>query len=387
MADSLILDVETTIKNKGHPFTPSNKLCCVGIGYERDSPIVTPIEYNDEPYGDNLNTIQKFVDLADVLVGFNFKFDLHWLRRYGINFSDKRVWDCQLAQFIIECQLSPYPSLNESCAFWGIQQKYDVVEEEYWSKGIDTPDVPWDILETYTAQDIKITKDLMDAQLAYLADKPKMQKIIELACADLLILQEMEYNGILYDVEESHKQADVLKDRAKEITANLSKLVGRDDINWNSPDQISAVLYGGTINFVRKALVPFTYKDGRTTQKLRNVEEKVVFPRLVEPLPKTELKKHGFWSTSESVLRDLRTNGIAEKVVEGVLELSDIDKQVGTYLEGIPKKIVEYEWANNTIHGQLNQCVAVTGRLSSSNPNLQNNPHSIDLLFRSRYAD
>lgn len=383
----MVIDVETTIFQKGHPFSPTNRLCAVGIGAHKDSPIILKVEYDAEPYGQNLDTLRRFIDLHDVLVGFNLKFDLHWLRRYGVAFSHKPVWDCQLAQFIIECQTNPYPSLNKAAEFWNLGRKVDAVAEQYWENGIDTPDIPWDLLAAYTKQDIALTRDVAECQWAYLADKPKLQKLIELACKDLLILEEMEWNGIKYDVEASLKLADDLKSRASYLCGVLDSLIGVSGINWNSGDQLSAVLYGGTIRQIRKEMHPFTYKNGRTLHKLKNVEYELKFPRLVQPLKKTELKKPGYWATSADVLHDLKATGKAKKIIELVLELSDIDKQVGTYLQGIPEKIEEYGWEDNTIHGQLNQCVAVTGRLSSSNPNLQNNPHSIDLLFRSRYAD
>lgn len=382
----MVIDVETTIFQKGHPFSPNNKLCAVGLGAHKDSPIVAKVEYDDAPYGESLNTIRKFIDLHDVLVGFNLKFDLHWLRRYGVAFSHKQVWDCQLAQFIIECQTNPYPSLNKTAEFWNLGRKVDSVSEQYWENGVDTPDIPWDLLVAYTKQDIALTRDVAECQWAYLSDKPKLHKLIEVACKDLLILEEMEWNGIKYDVAESTKLANSMRARADDICSTLDSLVGVSGINWNSGDQLSAVLYGGTVKQNRKEMLPFTYKSGTTLYKLRNVEHEVKFPRLVQPLKKTELKKPGYWATSADVLRELKATGTAKKIIELVLELSDIDKQVGTYLAGIPEKIKEYGWEDDTIHGQLNQCVAVTGRLSSSNPNLQNNPHSIDLLFRSRYV-
>lgn len=387
MAQTLVLDTENTTKNKGHPFTPSNKCCVVALALGKDSPLVIPIEYDLQPYGNNLKTIQKFIDLSDTLVGFNLKYDLHWLRRYGIDFSSLRIWDCQLAQFIIEYQTNPYPSLDATAEYWGLGKKIDVVATEYWEKGIDTTEVPYEVLETYAAQDVKLTRDVYEAQLKYLEDKPKMRKLVTLDCLDLLVLEEMEWNGLQYNVEESLKLSDEMEARGNDIIKVLNSHVGVDWINWNSGDQVSAVLYGGTIKQVVKELVPFTYKDGRTVDKLRNVTKKFTFPRLVEPLRKTELKKAGIYKTSADVLKDLKAKGKVKDMIALLLELADIEKQVGTYLKGIPKLIEEMEWQDNTIHGNLNQCVVVTGRLSSNRPNLQNNPASVDKLFVSRYAD
>lgn len=351
-----------------------------------DSPITLKIEYDLEPYGENLNTTQKFVDLSDTLVGFNIKFDLHWLRRYGISFSGKRIWDCQIAHFIITHQLHPYPSLNDAAEYWKLGQKVDVVEQEYWSKGIDTPDVPWDVLDVYAKQDINLTRKLYEAQQQYLSDKPKMKRLIELQCYDLLVLQEMEWNGLQYDVKESQAEADAMQVRIDEIYLDLSKLVGVTGINWNSPDQVSCVLYGGTIKLVSKELVPFHYKDGRVKEKVKNVVKEWKMPQIVVPNDKYKLKKAGYWSTSADALAEVKAKGFARTVIDLLLEASDLEKQVSTYLAGIPKLIKKMEWENDIIHGSLNQCVAITGRLSSSQPNLQNMTAAVDKLFVSQYA-
>lgn len=382
----LFLDTENTTINKGHPFTPANRCCAIASATGSNNPEVFKIEYDEQPYGHNLKEIRYLIAASDILVGFNLKYDLHWLRRYGVNTSNLAVWDCQIAQFIIECQTRPYPSLEDACEFWGLGKKLDVVRTEYWEKGIDTTAVPWDILSEYAAQDINLTRDLYLAQRAYLVDKPKMEKLIELDCLDMLVLEEMEWNGLLYNVEESLEIADELEARMQVLVGELNDLVGKDFINWNSGDQVSAVLYGGTIKYSRKELVPFTYKDGRTTEKSKWVEYSAEFPRLVEPLKKSELKKDGLWQTGAPVLKQLRATGIAKGIIKRLIELADLEKQVSTYLRGIPKLIYTMGWSDNIIHGNLNQCVAVTGRLSSTKPNLQNNPASIDKLFMSRYA-
>ena len=386
MKGIIFLDTENTTKNKGNAFTSSNKCCVISFAVDNDSPIVLKIEYDLEPYGENLRTLQKFIDMCHTMVGFNIKYDIHWLRRYGLDVSKLRVWDCQVAQFIIEHQTHPYPSLDDAAEYWDLGKKIDVVKTEYWDKGKDTTEVPFDILREYAAYDVTLTRNVFLAQNEYLEDKPKLEKLIKLDCLDLLVLEEMEYNGLIYDVEESKAQAAKIQDRINVLRSELNAIIGTDNVNWNSTDQVSAVLYGGQYKQVSKRLVPFVYKDGRKVQKLRNVEELITFPRLVNPLPKTELKKANTWQTGSPVLKELKARGKAKQIIERLIELADLEKQVSTYLLGIPSLIEEMEWENNTVHGNLNQCVAVTGRLSSTKPNMQNNPASVDLLFRSRYA-
>ena len=94
-----IIDVETTISNKGNPFDQNNSLCLVGTTstpYNNSPQSIYIIEFDAQPYKNNLENLQLSLDSTDILVGFNIKFDLHWLRKYGIRFNKKRIWDCQL---------------------------------------------------------------------------------------------------------------------------------------------------------------------------------------------------------------------------------------------------------------------------------------------------
>ena len=105
----LTFDTETTIKEKGNPFHPENKLCVAGF-LMNDDYYEFKIEYDEEPYGENLEAIRKLILASDLILGFNIKFDLHWLRKYGIiEWQDKRIFDCQVSHFILTVQIHKYP--------------------------------------------------------------------------------------------------------------------------------------------------------------------------------------------------------------------------------------------------------------------------------------
>ena len=150
----LILDVETTISNKGNPFDLTNKLVCVGLKWKDQ----LYIEY------DHFDTIQKYIDFGYILVGFNIKFDLHWLRRIGIDISKIRVWDCQVAEFILNNQQTKYPSLDEAALKYGYPPKIDNIKLNYWDKGICTSKVPRDELSDYLTQDLLLTEQVFKIQ-------------------------------------------------------------------------------------------------------------------------------------------------------------------------------------------------------------------------------
>jgi DNA polymerase I-like protein with 3'-5' exonuclease and polymerase domains len=383
----LVLDVETTISNKGNPFDETNKLCYVGLLSE-DTSVLHSIEYSSDPYGSNLLSIQRSIDDCELLIGFNIKFDLHWIRRYGITFSNKRIWDCQLVHFILSGQTASYPSLNGVAAHYGLGTKLDVVSTEYWKNGIDTPDVPRDILEEYLQGDLDLTYQVYLKQLAEVqASSPQLQRLISLHNQDLLVLEEMEYNGLLFDETRSAELAEDLTEQIRRLDVLLMDYHNTPDFNSNSTEHLSALLYGGTINLKRREVIGVFKTGTRAGQpKERWVDYPIIFPKLITPLRGSELAKDGFYSTDEATLKSLKGSKNAKELVELLLRRATLEKRLSTYYEGLVKLRKEMKWSEGKLHGQLNQCVARTGRLSSSRPNLQNFDGEIKELFRSRYV-
>jgi len=384
--NTIILDIESTISNKGNPFDERNKLCYVGLHHNNVSNLFD-IEYSGNPYRDRLDSIQSMLNNDAILVGFNIKFDLHWIRKYGINFMDKRVWDCQLVHFILTNQQNPYPSLNSVAEYYGLGSKLDVVATEYWSNGIDTPDVPKDILEQYLEQDLILTKQVFEKQYEEVMSLPvERQRLISLHNQDLLVLEEMEYNGILFDEDRSLELGALLEEEVRLLDEELAKTFSISGFNFNSKDHLSCLLYGGRITIHKKEVIG-TYKTGERKGQVKEgwVDHHYDMPRLIEPLKGSELKKDGYYSTDEQTLRSLRASGVSKGVIQLILKRSGLEKRRGTYYSGLPELRESQGWYKGTLHGQLNQCVARTGRLSSSKPNLQNFDGEIKELFYSRY--
>lgn len=376
----LFFDVETTAKPLHDPFNPTAKLCYIGADDGNYTDYA--IEYFDVPYYDRLVSFQKRVDSCDLLVGANPKFDLTWGRRYGVVFTGKLVWDVLLVQFILDHQTTPLNSLNDVAVRWGLRGKLDVVKTEYWDKGRQTMEVPEQILRDYLRQDVQLTKQIFYLQYDAVVERGILP-LVTLHNQDLRMLAEMEWNGNLYDVMGSEKKAMLLGSDIEATIKYLNTCAPVAPRCWSN-DFISQLLYGGTYKEVVKEPYLFTYKDGSTKEKLHNVIHERVLPQLVAH-PKKGLKKEGFWPTDEATLKKLKTTGIATKIVQYILELRRLEKLVGTYLSGFPSRIKESGWEGNLIHTNYNQAMAVTGRLSSVKPNVQNNPDEQKPYFISRF--
>lgn len=312
----------------------------------------------------------------------NGKHDIAWLRRHGCSFLNTKIWDVLLAEFVISSQTVKFPSLNYCCEKYGIPLKLDVVKTEYWEKGIDTKDVPWEILQPYAAHDAAVTLQVYFAQLKVVT--PRQAQLIKLMSQDSLVLQEMEQNGLKYDPILCEQHSTEMEMETQTIKAKLAEYYPNVPINFNSGDDLSAFLYGGAIEEVVKVHDGF-YKSGikKGQPKLKNETVVHQLPPLFKTIRGSELKKEGFYGTSEDVLRKL--SGKNKPVVDLLLVLARTEKLNGTYYKGLPKLNGEMHWPVGRLHGQLNQTLAISGRLSSSKPNQQNFATEIQNIFISEY--
>ena len=374
----LALDTETTTHNKGQPYDARNKLVCYSYAHEAGSGAHL---WSDETAQHELDAGVK---RADLIIGFNFKFDLHWLIKSGLSsLRNKQIWDVQIAEFILENQTNRFPSLNETAEKYGLEQKIDVVKTEYWDKGIDTADIPWDVLATYATYDAELTLACYHAQKKLMT--PAQMKLCYLMCQDLQILQEMEANGIPFDEQLCETRAKEVDDKISEIRGKLSAIYPAVPINFSSNDHLSAFLYGGTVKEDGKEHIGFFKSGQRAGQpKYKNIIIEHKLPRLYEPLKGSAMAKEGNFAVDEGTLRKLRGN---KKIVNMVLDLAKLNKLNGTYYKGLVELRKEMNWDEGILHGQFNQTTAQTGRLSSSKPNLQNFASELQDIFISKYSD
>jgi len=133
------------------PYVPTNRL--VSIHYKE-----LGTQHKDCLWMDRDTTFQRLLNAATLLIGFNIKFDLSWIRECGFKY-DGEIYDCQLAEYIQAGGQVIQPSLNEVAESYGLPKKKDKVEE-LWNAGINTDEIDKDILKEYGDWDVYLTEQI-----------------------------------------------------------------------------------------------------------------------------------------------------------------------------------------------------------------------------------
>jgi DNA polymerase I-like protein with 3'-5' exonuclease and polymerase domains len=371
----ICIDVETTTKAKGHAFHPENKL--ISYAYNFNNTII--FKYYTDP--DFRMGLGNCLDSASEFIGFAFKFDLHWICRVGTNYNPNvRVWDCQLAEFILNNQRGAFGSLDAALETYGIPLKKDKVKE-YWEAGIDTPDIPVEILEEYNKYDVQATLELYSMQQQLMTDKQKT--LVYLLGEDLKCLQQAEFNGVKWNAAKAKDKVEAITAEVNAINEALNSYlppITHGSFNWNSGDHLSCLIYGGVINFDYSIPTEATYKSGprKGEAYTKNTwhTESVSFPQLFKPLEGTELAKTRgsldaptrFYQTDYPTLSQLKTRVPKNRELITLLNDRSAKTKVSEMILSIEKKRTDLGWEDDMIHAQFNQNVAITGRLSSNAP-------------------
>ena len=264
-------------------------------------------------------------------IGQNIKYDYEVLRNYGIDIQGK-MFDTMLAHYVW------HPELRHNMDFMaetllGYQTVH--IEELIGQKGKNQKNMrdltPEDVYE-YAAEDADITLQLKNV-LEKKLDEVNARKLFEEIEMPLVkVLADMEINGVRLDTDQLKETQKVFTDRMNQYERHAFEEAGQE-FNISSPRQVGDILFGKM--------------------------------QLVEKPKKT---KTGQYVTSEEVLQQL--SGKAP-IVDDILNYRGMKKLLGTYVEALPKLIDEKD---QHIHTSFNQAITATGRLSSSDPNLQNIP-------------
>ncbi|MCX6016914.1 MAG: DNA polymerase I [Chloroflexi bacterium] len=294
-------------------------------------------------------TSPKFEPIAQALlrpgaqlVAHNAKYDLEVLRMLGVQI-DKPVYDTMLAQFL--CDPGGRGLGLKQMAFdylgWQMTEITELIGKG--RKQITMREVPIAQAAAYAAADADATLRLWHLLEPKLAQRSQAALFHEVEVPLIHVLTDMEMAGVALDVKYLGELSSEITARLRELEKNIYESAG-SVFNINSPKQLGDVLFG---------------KLG---------------------LPAQSRTSTGALSTSAEVLDELRDK---HDVVPLLLEHRELSKLQGTYVEALPRMINP---ATGRLHTDFNQAGAVTGRLSSSNPNLQNIPNKSEMGHRVRKA-
>ena len=277
----LFADVETTTLNKGHPFNPNNFLVSYALIGN-----CSRFGYYTEP--DFVSVLREEMGQATCYINFACKFDIHWFRRIGLSLPlTCKIWDCQLAEFVLNNQKGAYGSLNDALATYGLESKSDKVKE-YWDAGVSTEKIPVPILKEYNVRDVAQTQSLYHMQQAVMSEKQKA--LVYALGEDLRTLADAEYNGIKWDSHAANKKLETLHSQIYAINASLCHYlppINHGNFNWDS-DCVSALLYGGTLNFLYSSLsrrcIRVDPTRARRIQKIGGSTRLLYFLSVLHPL-------------------------------------------------------------------------------------------------------
>ncbi len=323
----LSLDTETTSTN---PIDA--ELVGLSFAVEEHKAFYVPVPADREEAQKVVEIFRPVYENEEILkVGQNLKYDLEVLRNYGIELKGK-MWDTMIAHYLIQ------PELHHNMDYMAeIYLHYQTIhiDELIGPKGKNQRSMrdlsPIDIYE-YACEDADITLQLKNKLEPELKKHNAESLFYDIEMPLMPVLAEMEMNGVCIDTASLAETNKQFTQRMLEIEQRIYELAGQP-FNIASPKQVGEILF----------------------DKLKIVE-------------KAKKTKTGQYVTSEEVLQQLKNK---HEIVADILEHRGLKKLIGTYVEALPKLINP---KTGHIHTSFNQTITATGRLSSSDPNLQNIP-------------
>ena len=279
-----------------------------------------------------VNIFKPLYESTKILkIGQNIRYDMEVLMNYGVRLAAP-MFDTMLAHYVLQ----PEQKHNMDILAETLLNYQTIhIDELIGPKGKSQKNMrdisPADICD-YAAEDADITLRLYNVLKPRLKEADVEDLFYNIEMPLVPVLTEMEMNGVLLDTNALAETSKVFTDRMTQIEKNIYELAGHQ-FNIASPKQVGEVLFG---------------------------EMKIV--------DKPKKTKTGQYVTSEEVLQQLRSKA---PIVDHILEHRGLKKLLGTYVDALPKLINPH---TGHIHTSFNQAVTATGRLSSSDPNLQNIP-------------
>lgn len=323
----LSLDTETTSTN---PIDA--ELVGLSFSVEEKKAFYVAVPDNREEAQKIVNIFKPLYENPEILkIGQNLKYDLEVLHNYGVSLAGP-MFDTMIAHYLIQ------PELRHNMDYMAetlLHYRTIHIEELIGERGRNQRNMrdlkPAEVYE-YAAEDADITLRLYNVLLPKLKECGAEQLFYEIEMPLMPVLAEMELNGIRIDTDSLAETSSILTSRMRQLETQIYEAAG-EEFNISSPKQVGEILFG----------------------KMKIVD-------------KPKKTKTGQYVTSEEVLQQLRHKN---PIVDDILAHRGLKKLLGTYVDALPKLINR---RTGHIHTSFNQAVTSTGRLSSSDPNLQNIP-------------
>jgi len=274
----------------------------------------------------------------------NTKYDRLVLRSHGILLQGV-VFDTLLASYLLN------PETTHNLTDLALRHLDLTVSsfKDIVPKGKTIADVSIPVAAHYCAEDVHVTYRLVPLLRSQLRQTPQLETLLNTVELPLeAVLAQMEFLGIRLDIDYLKTLSEQLAQQLDELEKTAYELAG-DSFNLNSPKQLGEIL----------------------------------FDRLDLDQRKTRKTKTGNYSTNAKVLDKLHGD---HPIIEVILEHRTLAKLKSTYVDALPELVRVDEQQANRIHTDFNQTITATGRLSSSNPNLQNIPIRTEFSRRIRKA-
>ena len=325
--DFISLDTETTSTS-----TIDAELVGLSFAVKEFEAYYVPVPENREAAQHIVDIFKPVYENEKILkIGQNLKYDLEVLHNYGVRLEGP-MWDTMIAHYIIQ------PELRHNMDFMAevyLQYQTIHIDQLIGPRGKGQRSMrdlnPADVYE-YACEDADITLRLKNILEKELKKYQAEELFYNIEMPLMPVLAEMEMNGVCLDTASLEETSKTLTTRMQDYEQRIYELAGQH-FNIASPKQVGEILF----------------------DKLRITD-------------KPKKTKTGQYVTSEDVLQQLRNK---HEIVADILEHRGLKKLVGTYIDSLPKLVNP---KTGHIHTSFNQTITATGRLSSSDPNLQNIP-------------
>ena len=323
----LSLDTETTSTN-----AIDAELVGLSFSVEENEAFYVPVPAERKEAEKIVNIFKPVYENPSIeKIGQNIKYDLEVLAGYGVELAGE-MFDTMIAHYLLQ------PELRHNMDYMAevyLGYKTIHIDELIGPKGKSQRsmrDLPPGEVYEYAAEDADVTLKLKNLLEPKLKEAGVWQLFTEVEMPLVRVLAAMEMNGVRLDTASLRETSQILTQRMTDIEQEIYRLAG-EEFNIASPKQVGEILFG----------------------KMKIVE-------------KPKKTKTGQYVTSEEVLQQLRGKS---EIVGKILEHRGLKKLLGTYVDALPKLVHP---RTGHIHTSFNQTVTATGRLSSSDPNLQNIP-------------